>query len=209
MKTAYSGAASTAVVLFEDVLVPVENLIGKENAAFKMIMANFNHERWMIIHSWLGKIRQVVGDCYRWAIQRKAFGKRLIDQPVIRYKLAEMSAAIESLDAWCDSITFQMSNMDYARQAVELAAPIALLKFHTTRTCVMMTDNAAQIFGGRGVTRTGMGKRIEEFVRSYKIVSIYGGSEEVMADVAVRQEVGRLEARLEKKDPKAIIMSRL
>ena len=209
IKTSYSGAAGTALVIFENVLVPKENLIGRENSAFKMIMWNFNHERWMIIHSWLGKIRQVVGDCYRWAMQRKAFGKRLVDQPVIRYKLAEMSAGIESLEAWCDSITYQMANMDYAQQATELAAPIALLKFHTTRVCVMMTDNAAQIFGGRAVTRTGIGKRIEEFGRAYKIVSIYGGSEEVLADVAVRQEVGRLEAMLAKGDKKALVMSRL
>jgi alkylation response protein AidB-like acyl-CoA dehydrogenase/predicted heme/steroid binding protein len=209
IKTSYSGAASTALVMYDKVMVPRENLLGKENEAFKMIMQNFNNERWMIIHSWLGKIRQVVGDCYRWSMQRKAFGKRLVDQPVIRYKLAEMSAAIESLEAWCDSITYQMQNMSYERQGVELAAPIALLKFHVTRTCVMMADNAAQIFGGRGVTRTGMGKRIEEFIRAYKIVSIYGGSEEVMADVAVRQEVGRLDAKLAKKDPKAIAMSRL
>lgn len=209
IKTAYSGAAGTALVMYENVHVPKENLIGRENSAFKMIMANFNHERWMIIHSWLGKMRQVVADCYRWSVQRIAFGKRLIDQPVIRYKLAEMSAAIEALESWNDSITYQMANMEYGKQASELAGPIALLKFHTTKTCVKLSDHAAQIFGGRGVTRTGMGKRIEEFIRAYKIVSIYGGSEEVMADVAVRQEVGKLEALIAKKNKNAIVMSRL
>ena len=209
MKTSYSGAASTAVVVFEDVKVPVENLLGAENMAFKMIMANFNHERWVIVHSFLGPVRNVVADCYRWAMQRKAFGKRLIDQPVIRYKLAEMSAAVEALDAWCESLTYQMDKMNFIDQTVKLAAPIALLKFHTTRTCVMIADNACQIFGGRAVTRSGMGKRIEAFQRGYKIPAIYGGSEEIMADVAVRQEVGRLEARIKKGDPKAIVMSRL
>ena len=209
MKTSYSGAASTAVVVFEDVKVPVENLLGPENFAFKMIMANFNQERWLIVHSFLGPVRNVVADCCRWAMQRKAFGKRLIDQPVIRYKLAEMSAAIESLDAWCESITYQMDKMSFTEQTVKLAAPIALLKFHTTRTCVMIADNACQIFGGRAVTRTGMGKRIEAFQRCYKIPAIYGGSEEIMADVAVRQEVGRLEAKIKKGDKIAIAMSRL
>jgi alkylation response protein AidB-like acyl-CoA dehydrogenase len=209
IKTSYSGAASTALVMFENVKVPRENLIGRENTAFKMIMANFNHERWMIVHGWVGKMRNIVADCYRWAMQRKAFGKRLIDQPVIRYKLAEMSEGIESIEAWTDSITYQMSNMEYSRQAMELAAPIALLKFHTTRTCVMMADNAAQIFGGRAVTKTGMGKNIEEFIRAYKIVSIYGGSEEVLADMAVRQSVGMLEAKIAKGDKKAIVMARL
>jgi alkylation response protein AidB-like acyl-CoA dehydrogenase len=209
MKTSYSGAASTAVVLYENVRVPKENLLGPENEAFKLIMANFLSERWIIVHSFLGSIRAAIADCYRWAMQRKAFGKRLIDQPVIRYKLAEMSAAIESLDAWCESLTYQMDKMNFMEQAAKLAAPVALLKFHTTRTAVMVADNACQIFGGRAVTRTGMGKRIEAFQRSYKIPAIYGGSEEIMADLAVKQEVARLEARLAKKDPKAIVMSRL
>ena len=209
IKTSYSGAASTALVMFENVKVPKENLVGPENSAFKMIMANFNHERWLIVHTFLGNIRNVVADSYRWAMQRKAFGKRLIDQPVIRYKLAEMSAAVESLEAWTESITYQMEKMDYMEQAVKLAAPIALLKFHTTRTCVMIADNAAQIFGGRGVTKTGMGKRIEEFVRCYKIAAIYGGSEEIMADVAVRQSVAMLDAKIAKGDRNAIVMSRL
>lgn len=209
MKTSYSGAASTAVVVFEDVKVPVDNLLGAENMAFKMIMANFNHERWVIVHSFLGPVRNIVADCYRWAMQRKAFGKRLIDQPVIRYKLAEMSAAVEALDAWCESLTYQMDKMSFIDQTIKLAAPIALLKLHTTRTCVMIADNACQIFGGRALTRTGMGKRIEAFQRGYKIPAIYGGSEEIMADVAVRQEVARLDARIKKRDPKAIVMSRL
>ena len=102
-----------------------------------------------------------------------------------------------------------MCNMDYKRQATELAAPIALLKFHTTRLSVMIADNAAQIFGGRAVTRTGMGKNIEEFNRAYKIVSIYGGSEEIMADVAVRQSVAALDAQIAKGNKQAIVMSRL
>jgi alkylation response protein AidB-like acyl-CoA dehydrogenase/predicted heme/steroid binding protein len=209
MKTSYSGAASTAVVIYENVRVPKENLLGPENEAFKLIMANFLSERWIIVHSFLGPMRKVIADCYRWAMQRKAFGKRLIDQPVIRYKLAEMSAAIEALDAWCESITYQMDKMSFMEQASKLAAPVALLKFHTTRTAVMVADNACQIFGGRAVTRTGMGKHIEAFQRSYKIPAIYGGSEEIMADLAVKQEVARLDARLAKKDPKAIAMSRL
>ena len=209
IKTSYSGAAGTALVVFENVLVPRENLLGPENGAFKMIMANFNHERWMIVHNWLGKMRTIVADCYRWSMGRKAFGKRLIDQPVIRYKLAEISAGIESLEAWTDSITYQMDKMSYAEQATELAVPIALLKFHTTRSCVQLADHAAQIFGGRGVTKTGMGKNVEQFVRGYKIVSIYGGSEEVLADVAVRQQVARLEALIAKGDKGAIVMSRL
>jgi len=49
IKTTYSTAAGTSLVLYEDVKVPVENLLGKEGQGFKLIMYNFNHERWMIV----------------------------------------------------------------------------------------------------------------------------------------------------------------
>ena len=68
-----------------------------------------------------------------------------------------------------------------------LAGEIALLKYQSTRTFNLIADNACQVFGGRSVTRTGMGKYIERFNRSYKIYSIYGGSEEIMADLGIRQ----------------------
>merc|ERR1719263_1320391 len=68
-----------------------------------------------------------------------------------------------------------------------LAGEIALLKYQTTRCCNLIADNGAQLLGGRAVTKTGMGKYIERFNRVYKIFSIYGGSEEIMADLGIRQ----------------------
>ncbi len=70
-----------------------------------------------------------------------------------------------------------------------LAGEIALLKYQTTRVCNLIADNGAQLLGGRAVTRTGMGKYIERFNRVYKIFAIYGGSEEIMADLGIRQSL--------------------
>ncbi|KAK3265917.1 hypothetical protein CYMTET_25431, partial [Cymbomonas tetramitiformis] len=57
----------------------------------------------------------------------------------------------------------------------------------TTRTAHEIADGGCQLMGGRACTRTGMGKHMERFNRVYKIFSIYGGSEEIMADLGVRQ----------------------
>jgi alkylation response protein AidB-like acyl-CoA dehydrogenase/predicted heme/steroid binding protein len=157
IKTSYSGAAGTSLLIFENVLVPRENLLGQENQAFKLIGMNFNHERWYICCISAAFARNCLAECYRWAIQRKAFGKRLIDQPVIRYKLAEMSAITECMEAWIESLTYQMTQMSPAEQFEKLAPAIALCKFASTRYGVKLADNACQIFGGRAVTRTGMG----------------------------------------------------
>ena len=208
IKTSYSGAAGTSLLIFDNVLVPKENLLGPENQAFKLIGMNFNHERWYICCISSAFARTCLAECYRWAIQRKAFGKRLIDQPVIRFKLAEMSAIVECMDAWVESLTFQMTQMSLMEQFEKLASPIALCKFASTRYGVKLADNACQIFGGRAVTRTGMGRHIEAFKNEVKFAAILGGSEEVLADLAIRQAVGQCD-RLKKSSTEAIIMSRL
>ena len=86
IKTSYSSAAGTAFVTFDNVKVPVENLLGKEDQGLKVIMTNFNHERVMIATFSVRTSRLIVEDCLKWANQRRIFGKRLIDEPVIRQK---------------------------------------------------------------------------------------------------------------------------
>ncbi|CAD7939427.1 unnamed protein product [Amoebophrya sp. A25] len=185
--TSYSPAAGTALVMFDDFKVPVECLLDKEGGGFKVIMANFNHERWWICAAMTGCMRECVKDCQLWSSQREVFGKKLIKEPVIRQKLAKLMVAVESQGAHIESLTHQMKEMDYFTQAMKLAGPIALLKFNTTRLLTMMSDEAVQIFGGRGITRGGMGAGVEKLQKTFKFSSILGGSEEIMADLGVRQ----------------------
>lgn len=84
IKTSYSPVAGTAYVTFDNVKVPVENLLGEQDLGFQIIMSNFNHERWLIACGVSAACRSVVDLCFRWAHQRVAFGKPLIKQPVIR-----------------------------------------------------------------------------------------------------------------------------
>jgi alkylation response protein AidB-like acyl-CoA dehydrogenase/predicted heme/steroid binding protein len=194
IKTTYGSCAGTALVLFDNVKVPVENLMGignkgKEGQGFACIMYNFNHERWFICAQFLQACRLCVSDCFKWATQRMAFGKPLIEQPVLRQKLARMSGMVESAHAFLENVTYQMNVMDYMEQSEKLGGPIALLKYQCTRSGTLVADEAVQMFGGRAITRTGMGINIERFQKSYKYASILGGSEEVMADLAVRQQM--------------------
>lgn len=67
IKTSYSPAAGTAYITYDNVKVPIENLLGKENEGFEIIMSNFNHERWMIVCCMSGILRTIVEDCLKWA----------------------------------------------------------------------------------------------------------------------------------------------
>ncbi|CDH52513.1 acyl-dehydrogenase [Lichtheimia corymbifera JMRC:FSU:9682] len=198
IKTSYASTAGTAYVTFDNVKVPVENMLGKEGRGMYYVLSNFNHERWSMIVGACMAGRLAVEECFKWAMQRKVFGKRLIDQPVIRNKLAKMIAAVESVQSWTDNITYQMCHMDYKEQADKLAGPIALCKYQVTRMLHDVSDDACQIFGGRAITQTGMGRNIEALQRTYKFTAILGGSEEIMADLGVRQAMKKFptDARL-------------
>jgi alkylation response protein AidB-like acyl-CoA dehydrogenase len=105
--------------------------------------------------------------------------------------IAEMAAGIEATNAWVDTITYQMMNMPYSEQA-KLAGPIALLKYFTTRVAWTVADKSSQIFGGRAVTKSGMGQQVERYNRAVKYTAIYGGSEEIMQQLGVKQMMKRM-----------------
>lgn len=128
IKTSYSTTAGTAFITFDggfsslystfnsykcltDVKVPVENTLGPEDGGLLVILSNFNHERFVMATASVRSIRFVIEECFKWANQRKVFGKTLLGQPVIRYKLAGMVAKAESLQAWLEYIGFQMTKV--------------------------------------------------------------------------------------------------
>ncbi|EKG12199.1 Cytochrome b5 [Macrophomina phaseolina MS6] len=187
IKTSYSTAAATAYIQFENVKVPVNHLLGQEHKGFMVIMSNFNHERWVMSCGVISWQRIIVEECLKWANQRVVFGKNLLAQPVIRQKLAKMISHVEANQAWLEQITHQMCKMTYAQQAKHLSGPIGLLKSFATRSAHEIADEAVNIFGGRGITQTGMGRVVEHFHRCYKFDAILGGTEEILADLGVRQ----------------------
>ena len=150
------------------------------------IMFNFCHERWYIIVYIVAAMRGVGEECFKWAMQRRAFGKKLADNAVVRNKLAAIIGAVEGVSHWLDALTHQMNNMPYMVQSARLAGPMSLLKYQATRNAALVADNATNLFGGRGITLGGMGKIVQRFNVGYKFASILGGSEEVMADLAIK-----------------------
>ncbi|KAK2460888.1 hypothetical protein APHAL10511_007358 [Amanita phalloides] len=189
IKTSYSPTAGTAYITFENVMVPVGNTLGPEGGGIFVILSNFNHERWVMCCASARLQRFIVEECLKWVSQRKAFGKPLHSQAVIRSKLAAMISRVESVQSWLENVTYQMNNMTYKQQAAKLAGPIGLLKMYCTRSAQLTAADAVQIFGGRGITQTGMGSYIEHYHRTVTFDSILGGAEDVLGDLGVRQAI--------------------
>lgn len=113
-------------------------------------------------------------------------------QPLTVSRLAKMISHVEANQAWLELIAYQMSHMSYAEQSKHLGGPIGLLKSHATRSAHKIADQAVNIFGGRGITQSGMGKFVEMFHRTYKFDAILGGTEEILADLGVRQAMKQM-----------------
>ncbi|KAH0538266.1 hypothetical protein FGG08_005137 [Glutinoglossum americanum] len=182
-------SSGTSYITFEDVKVPVENLIGKENQGFKVVMTNFNHERIGIIIQCIRFSRVCFEESMKYAHKRRTFGKKLIDHPVIRLKLAHMARQIEASYNWLENIIYQCSKMGETEAMLKLGGAIAGLKAQSTVTFEFCAREASQIFGGLSYSRGGQGGKVERLYRDVRAYAIPGGSEEIMLDLSIRQSL--------------------
>jgi len=178
------ASSNTAYITFDDVKVPVENLIGQENQGFIAIMLNFNHERFAGIAMSVRGARMCIEESIKYARVRKTFNKRLIDHQVIRHKIAEMARRVESTHAWLEQAAYQMNQNVDPRI---IGGTMALLKVHCTQVLEFCAREASQILGGVSCIRGGIGAKVERTYRDVRIAAIGGGSEEVLRDLAMRQ----------------------
>jgi len=171
-------ASDTATLYFDNVRVPVENLIGEENQGFKVIMTNFNSERMGMAVQMEAYARVCLEEAVAWAQERQTFGKRLADHQVIRHKIAAMKQKINATQAY-----IRICNEAIA-SGTPNPADIALLKVQASEVMEFCAREALQILGGIGFMRGG---RAERIYREVRVNAIGGGSEEIMRDLAARQ----------------------
>lgn len=173
--------SDTASLRFEDVRVPVENLIGDEGKGFKIIASNFNGERMSLAAMSMGFSECCYDEALSWARERKTFGSALVNHQVIRHKLVDMRMRIESTRAWLNSVAERADRNDVGQDWI---AEVCMLKNHATQTMQFCADQAVQILGGMGFMR---GTASERIYREVKVAMIGGGTEEIMKELAARQ----------------------
>jgi acyl-CoA dehydrogenase len=171
-------ASDTATLYFDNVRVPVDNLIGEENQGFRVIMTNFNGERMGMAAAMEALGRVCLEEAVQWAQERRTFGRRLADHQVIRHKIAQMKQKLNATQAYI--------RICYESIEAGNASPgdIALLKVQASETMEFCAREAMQVLGGIGYLR---GNRVERIYREVRVNAIGGGSEEIMRDLAARQ----------------------
>nr|WP_074229035.1 acyl-CoA dehydrogenase family protein [Pseudomonas aeruginosa] len=171
-------ASDTAELFFDDCRVPAENLIGVENAGFACIMANFQSERLALAVMANMTAQLALEESLRWAREREAFGKPIGKFQVLRHRLAEMATQLE------------VSREFTYRQAAKMAAgksvikEISMAKNFATDVADRLTYDAVQVLGGMGCMRESL---VERLYRDNRILSIGGGSREIMNEIIGKQ----------------------
>ena len=175
-------SSDTAALYFDDVRVPVENLIGGENSGWMGIMSNFSQERLGLAAGMNAYSQICIDEAVVWAKDRKTFGKSLIENQVIKHKLAEMSRMVNATKAYMELLTWKVMNGE------QPIADLALLKVQASKTMEYCAREAMQILGGAGYLKANSGPgKVERIYREVRVNAIGGGSEEIMLDLASRQ----------------------
>ena len=171
-------ASDTAELSFQDCKVPVENLIGIENQGFVAIMNNFQNERLSLALMANGTSQLALDACLEYVQDRKAFGKPLSGFQVTRHKLADMATQLEASKEFTYRVAAKMDNGEAVIKEVSMAKNFA------TDVSDKLTYQAVQLFGGMGYMRESL---VERLYRDNRILSIGGGTREVMNEIISKQ----------------------
>ncbi|KAI5264765.1 acyl-CoA dehydrogenase NM domain-like protein [Aureobasidium subglaciale] len=190
------NASGSTYIEFDEVEVPVSNLLGKENEGFPIIMSNFNHERLWLACTSLRMARVCAQDAYAHACNRETFGKKLIENQVIRAKIQGFGQRIEPMHAYMEQLVHMVKEAKSHddQQALYLGGQFANLKVGAGQVLEWVNREAQQILGGLGYARNGRGERVEQISRDLRVMVVGGGSEEILKELVVSQE--RLALRL-------------
>ncbi len=171
-------ASDTAQLFFDNVRVPLDNLIGQENKGFIGIMLNFNQERLGMAAGACGYAKVCLDEAIAYARERHTFGKPLIANQVVRHRLVDMAMRINAVKSTLELLAWRVG------EGEKPVAEICMLKNLATSTLEFCANEAMQVFGGAGYLR---GAKVERIYRETKVMSIGGGSVEIMKDLAARQ----------------------
>lgn len=173
--------SDTAHLRFDGVRVPARYLLGEEGAGFKAIMGNFNGERFGIACAALGFAQACYDEALAWARERQTFGAALTQHQVVRHRLIDMQQRIRSTEAWLEQLA---ARADAGDTGADWVGEVCVLKNHATQAMAFCADAGVQILGGMGYMR---GTVCERLYREVKVLTIGGGTEEIMRELAARQ----------------------
>ncbi len=176
--------SQTAMLNFDDVRVPRENLLGQEGEGFKIAMRTLDRTRPGIAAQALGIAQGALDAALDHLKQRRQFGRPLIEQEAIQFMLADMETQIQASRHLLYKAAEVVETAGFeAQSSPEVTRYSAMAKLMCSDTAMEVTTNAVQLFGGYGYVRD---YPVERMMRDAKITQIYEGTNQVQRLVIFR-----------------------
>lgn len=176
-------SSSTAELIFNDVKVPKENLLGEEGQGFKIAMSTLDGGRIGIASQALGIAQGAYENALEYSKERVQFGRPICQQQIIAFKLADMATKLRASRFLIYSAAELKENHEpYGMES-------AMAKQYASDCCLEIVNDALQIFGGNGYLK---GMEVERAYRDAKICTIYEGTNEIQRVVIASHIIGKL-----------------
>jgi acyl-CoA dehydrogenase len=170
-------SSNTTDVIFEEVEVGKQAVVGVEGDGFKLAMRTFDRTRPWIAAGAAGVIRRALEECRKYALERKTFGQVIAQHQAVQFMLAEMAIAYESTRLLCHK----------AAWGIDTGKPDSIVssyaKAYGADAAMRVTTDAVQIFGGYGYTKE---YPVEKLMRDAKLLQIYEGTSQIQRMVIAR-----------------------
>ncbi len=172
-------SSDTAQLFFDDVRVPRRNLIGQEGMGFMFQMLQFQEERLYGAAGSLRSLDRLIDQTIEYTRQRHTFGRPILDNQVVHFRLAELRTEVEALRA----LTYRAVESYISGKDVTKLASMAKLK--AGRLSREVADSCLQYWGGMGFTAD---NPISQAYRDSRLISIGGGADEIMLGIICKLE---------------------
>jgi alkylation response protein AidB-like acyl-CoA dehydrogenase len=170
-------------LLFNDMEVPEENLIGHEGAGFANLMTTLAMSRLFCASQAVGIAQGALDEAIQYAGERVQFGKPIAALSPIQFMVSDMTAAVESARL----LTYRAASLFDEGDARQAGVHAALAKFSASDTAMKVTTDAVQILGGYGYMKD---FPVERMMRDAKLTQIYTGTNQIMRLIAGRAILG-------------------
>ncbi len=172
-------SSDTAQIFFDDVRVPRRHLIGDEGMGFSYQMMQFQEERLWAGANAITALEEVIRETISYTRERQAFGKSILDNQVVHFRLAELATEVEALRA----LVYRATELLVAGEDVTRLASMAKLK--AGRLYREVCDSCLQYWGGQGYMWE---SPVARAFRDGRLTSIGGGADEIMLGIICKLE---------------------
>jgi len=162
--------SNTTEIIFEDVHIPMENLVGEEGKGFKYAMQIMEHGRPLQMSYAVGIAQAALDYAVKYAKERITFGKPIIKHQGLGFLLADMQASVHAARAMI------RLSAELADKGIPLGTLSSSTKFFVSEACMQVTVDAVQVLGGYGFMRE---YPVEKYMRDIKIFSIFEGTNQI------------------------------